>query len=49
MATTLGKELPFPKTQEEMTKYRSNYTFSGGKWYTKAPPTLTAQDLKLMN
>jgi len=44
MATTLGKELPFPKTQAEMTKYRSNYTFSGGKWYTKAPPTLTAQD-----
>ena len=42
MATTTGKELPFPKTQEEMTKYRSDYTFTEGKWYDQTQPTLGA-------
>ena len=30
---TLGKELPFPTTQAEMTEYKSNHTFIDGKWY----------------
>ena len=42
MSTTLGTKLPFPKNQAEMTKYRSDYTFSGGSWYTKVAPVTKA-------
>ena len=32
-AAAVGKELPFPTNQSQMTEYQNNNTFINGKWY----------------